>query len=156
MERFIISSLFALAVLLSVVYVLAQDSARLPFVPKSAELKSIFLGDIVLFVDVADNPAERAKGLSGRTELQDGRGMLFVFPEAGNHGIWMKDMNFGIDILWLDGEGKVLAIKDNAIPESYPEVFRPTDQATYVLEMNEEFTETFGVKEGSYFNLGEL
>ena len=42
----------------------------------------------------------KRKGLSGRVETNDE--MLFVFEREDYYGFWMKDMNFPIDIAWLD------------------------------------------------------
>jgi uncharacterized membrane protein (UPF0127 family) len=48
----------------------------------------------------------------------------------------MKDMNFPIDIIWLDKDKKVVYIVKNAPPESYPyEHFEPKEEARYVLEV---------------------
>ena len=47
----------------------------------------------------------------------------------------MKEMNFPIDIIWLDENLKIVAIKENAMTESYPEVFTPSTPARYVLEV---------------------
>ena len=42
--------------------------------------------DIVLNVQVAATPEQRAAGLSGRTGLPDDAGMLFIFPEPNQPG----------------------------------------------------------------------
>lgn len=82
---------------------------------------------------------QHIRGLSGLTELSDGEGMLFVFDKSDKYGFWMKDMFFSIDILWIDEEGKVVHIKENATPESYPEVFKPDIPARFVLEVKAGF-----------------
>ena len=43
-------------------------------------------------VDVADTKELRALGLSGRTELGDYQGMLFIMDTQEIHPFWMKDM----------------------------------------------------------------
>ena len=53
--------------------------------------------------ELADTSSERTKGLSYRTEIPK-EGMLFIFPNKGIQGFWMKDMLFPIDILWLTDE----------------------------------------------------
>lgn len=62
--------------------------------------------------------------------------MLFVFPEAGLHRFWMKDMNFPIDIYWLGKNYEVVDVAKNVPPESYPKTFSPKSPANYVLETN--------------------
>lgn len=85
---------------------------------------------------VAHTPELREKGLSGTKELHLTDAMLFVFDETDKHGIWMKDMNFPIDILWLDEKKKVVFMVKHAEPSSYPfTTFKPTKPARYVVEL---------------------
>ncbi len=97
---------------------------------------SVLINNVVFLVDIVDTDAKRQKGLSGRDFLEAGRGMLFVFEESSRVGIWMKDMLFPIDIIWFDENLRIVGIKENALPESYPEVFFPEQDAQYVLEVS--------------------
>lgn len=97
---------------------------------------------------LADTPAKRTQGLSGRSGLGENEGMLFIFPEEGMYGFWMKDMNFSIDIIWIDSDGKVVHIAKSASPDSYPTSFSPPKPARYVLEVRAGFAEQYGVGEG--------
>lgn len=87
-------------------------------------------------VEIADTEEERIKGLSNRAYLEKGTGLLFVFDSPGRYGIWMKDMIFPIDILWLDKSYKVVDLKTNVSPKTFPTVFNPKTEAVYVLELN--------------------
>lgn len=87
-------------------------------------------------IEIADTNAERMQGLSGRESLETGRGILFIFPESGLYGFWMKDMNFSIDIIWLNGDLQPIGIEKNISPDSYPQVFYPPVPVKYVLEVN--------------------
>lgn len=119
--------------------------------------------------EVADSALERIRGLSGRETLQPDRGLLFVFPFADYHGIWMKQMRFPIDIVWLqearapaekeradsDADAgtalRVIDFFENAAPETFPEVFYPKEKATHVLEVNAGFVKDKGVARGDIF-----
>lgn len=79
--------------------------------------------------------ADLARGLSDRPCLLDNYGMLFDFKTEAKHGIWMKDMKFSLDIVWLDAGQRIVHIKENALPASYPEVFSPTNDTRYVIEL---------------------
>lgn len=83
-----------------------------------------------IVVDIADSDEERIKGLSGREE----QSMLFIFPNEDFHGIWMKDMLFPIDIIWIDKDLKIVHIEKNVSPDTYPEIFIPENKALYILE----------------------
>src|SRR6185295_775100 len=56
----------------------------------SLRVESITVGQDVVDVEIADTESSREQGLSGRTSLAEGQGMLFVFGQRGNWGIWMK------------------------------------------------------------------
>lgn len=92
------------------------------------------IGGQNLVANVANTPLERKQGLSGATFLNNKNGMLFEFEEADYHGIWMKDMTMSIDIIWIDAQDRVVSIKENVSPDTYPEVFKPDAPAKYVLE----------------------
>jgi uncharacterized membrane protein (UPF0127 family) len=87
--------------------------------------------------ELADTESKRTQGLSGRTELPAGYGMLFVFERAGRYGFWMKDMHVSIDIIWLTDDGVILDIEENVAPETYPTPFYPPVPVRYVLETRE-------------------
>lgn len=86
-------------------------------------------------VRVVDTPMERAQGLSGTKRLAPDEGMLFVFEQAGLHGFWMKDMNYAIDIIWLNDRLKPVGITKNISPDSFPTIFYPPAPIRYVLEI---------------------
>lgn len=83
--------------------------------------------------------AAKVRGLSGREGLEPGTGMLFVFNETSNPEIWMKDMKFPIDIIFINKDGEVVALFENATPESYlekpPRTFKTLEGSRYVLEV---------------------
>jgi uncharacterized membrane protein (UPF0127 family) len=94
------------------------------------------IGDARYTVRVVSSGDEREKGLSGTASLARDKGMLFVFDEDKQWGIWMKDMNYAIDILWLDQSKTVVDMAENATPASYPKtIFKPKVPARYVLEL---------------------
>lgn len=84
--------------------------------------------------EVVDTPEDRELGLSGRTEVDHGYGMLFVFEEPGTPGFWMKDMQVPIDIIWLSDDGTILGIEGNVSPSTYPSVFYAPSPLRLVLE----------------------
>src|SRR5690606_16770195 len=58
----------------------------------------------VLQLEVAADPAARARGLGGRDGIEPGAAMALAFPEPTYVTIWMKDMRFDIDVVWIDGD----------------------------------------------------
>lgn len=108
----------------------------------------IVVGSATLLVDIADTDEERIQGLSGRESLPEGEGLLFLFDTADSWGIWMKDMQFPIDILWADAEGRISTIAADISPATYPEVFLPSAPAQYVLELPAGYAAKAGIAEG--------
>ena len=47
----------------------------------------------------------------------------------------MKDMNFSLDILWLDEQKRVVLIEKDIAPETYPRVYGEGVRAKYVIEL---------------------
>lgn len=88
-----------------------------------------------LVAAVANTPHEREQGLSGTHFLNSGNGMFFVFEDAEEHGFWMKDMEFSIDILWINEDNQIVDMEENVSPDTYPTVFTPDAPAKYVLEV---------------------
>ena len=100
---------------------------------------------------LAQSLEDRVLGLSGREKLDENEGLLFIFDSPGIYPFWMKDMNFPIDIVWIgedSGEWRVVYIKKNAMPDSYPETFSPDKNAKYVLETVSGFFEKNNLKIG--------
>lgn len=95
----------------------------------------VSVGDTVFDVEIADSYWERVRGLSGRDFLAPKTGLLFIFSDSDSHGIWMKDMNFAIDIVWANENFEIVGLARNASPNSYPNVFYPEGSAKYVLEV---------------------
>ncbi len=85
-------------------------------------------------VEVLKTEEEKLRGLSGRESIPEDTVLLFVFEEEGFHGIWMKEMLFGIDIVWLDKDFYVVDYKKDVLPETFPDVFYPEEPAMYVVE----------------------
>ena len=100
-----------------------------------AVMSTLRVGQGEFAIRVARTDEERERGLSGTTKLPADRALLFVFPSNDTWGIWMKDMNYPIDIVWLDENKTVIFIKQHASPSSYPgEIFKPSKRAKYVVE----------------------
>jgi len=114
----------------------------------SNTIHSVKINEAVLKVEVASSNTERAKGLSGRESLSADTGMLFLFNNSGKYSFWMKDMNFPIDIIWIDENSKIVFIEKDAKPESYPALLGGLVDAKYVLETVSGFASKNNIKIG--------
>ena len=88
-------------------------------------------------VEIADTPKKRSLGLGKRTSLKKGWGMLFVFEKLKPYRFWMKDMQFPLDIIWLENH-RIVHIIHNAKPANprdEPELMTSPDPVNFVLEI---------------------
>ena len=105
-----------------------------------------------LTVEIADSDASRAKGLMMRTFLPQGQGMLFVWPEEAPRTMWMKDTFIPLDIIFMDGQGKIVGIATQAVPHDLSPL--GTDRpARYVLEVPAGDANRLGLAVGQVLDL---
>jgi uncharacterized membrane protein (UPF0127 family) len=67
-------------------------------------------------VEMVSSPQDLQQGLSGRESLLPRQGMLFVFPSLGKQSMWMPNMNFPLDIVWVDEDKVIVKIEKNVNP----------------------------------------
>jgi hypothetical protein len=105
---------------------------------------------------IADTQVKQMLGLMHRKGMKRNEGMLFIFNKANFYSIWMLNMKFPIDILWLNGKGVVVDSIKNAKPcksiVSCKE-YRPKKPAVYVLEVSSGVIDELGIKEGERFSI---
>lgn len=99
-----------------------------------SDTKPIHIKDTIVKASVADSWPERITGLSNTPSLPEDIVKFFVFDSDGEHTIWMKDMNYAIDIIWVDKDGFIVDLVSDVKPESYPDSFGPDKPARYVVE----------------------
>lgn len=140
--------LLILGIVCAVGTVLAWGSWRL----RSTNLATYHVGDHRLQVEVRRTPEELAQGLSGRNQVK-GDGMLFVLPTRSKPSFWMKDMQFDLDMIWIN-EGKVVEITANvpAPPPGTPDralpAYSPQQVVDHVLEVPAGTAQKRGISPG--------
>src|SRR3990167_3255985 len=115
----------------------ATDSAQ----TQKKESTQVAIKDFTIQVKIADEPKEHQTGLADLSSLPIGEGMLFVFDKSAPYVFWMKDVEFAIDIIWIDENKKIVDIAPNVPPEpdkGEKELtrYKPKSDAKYVLEIN--------------------
>lgn len=98
-------------------------------------------------IEIADNEGERQQGLMYRTAMEDGQGMLFVFPNSEPQSFWMKNTLISLDLLFVDENKEIVTIQKYAQPKSESAI--PSSKpAKYVVEVNAGFCDRYQIKEG--------
>ena len=99
-------------------------------------------------VEIADDDAERARGLMHRTALAEDRGMLFDFEGEQELSFWMRNTFIPLSIAFMDSEGRIVDIQDMKPLDDDPPSYESAEPAQYALEVNQGFFEERGVEVG--------
>ena len=130
-RRTLVPIALVLALVVAIVWT-SLENRRLPVIQLETPAGGIS-------VEVANTPAARAAGLSNRDRLQGIDGLLLQWDAPGRHPIWMAEMRFPLDLVWLDPDGRVVAVLANVPPcRAAPcPLYEPegTDRSVAVLEM---------------------
>ena len=110
---------------------------------------SLEINNVEIDLEIVATSEEMKKGLSGRIDLAEDQGMLFVFGMSGFHSFWMKGMLFPIDIIWINENKEVVYIKENlqACLENC-QLFTPDKKSKYVLEVKAGIVDKIDIKIG--------
>lgn len=104
-------------------------------------------GEHKFMVEIADDDAERQRGLMERPPLADDRGMLFEFPDVAERGFWMHNTPSPLDIIYIDPHGRIVSIAKNAAPNN-DTVLPSNGPAMGVLELRAGRSDEIGAKPG--------
>lgn len=103
---------------------------------------------VTIAAQLAATELDRELGLGSKKCIGSSQAMLFMFDEPGYYGIWMKNMMFPIDIVWLDYTKEVVGIEKNVSPDSFPHIYTPVSRSQYVVELHGGATDVFGIDIG--------
>lgn len=136
------AALLGAALLLPAGSVLAADCA-----PDRLDLRQ---GETTLRfrVEVADDAAERSRGLMYREQLPRFGGMLFVYDAPEPVAFWMKNTLIPLDMLFFDASGRLAAVHENAVPGDLTPI-PGGDAIQYVLEINGGAARRLGIVPGA-------
>jgi len=132
------AALAAVLVVVIAVTTFSNDTpAAKPFCGLYRADKLVRVSSETINAEVVLTPKQRETGLSGRPCILANQGMLFNFGRAGQYPIWMKGMNFPIDIVWIGPDHKVVGLESGVKPSTYPDSFvnKKEGLAQYVLEL---------------------
>lgn len=96
--------------------------------------------------EVAADQPDRMQGLMNRRSMPPNQGMLFVFPQAARHCMWMRNTFLPLSVAFLDDEGRILNIEDMT-PQTETSHCAAAP-ARFALEMNQGWFAGKGLKAG--------
>jgi uncharacterized membrane protein (UPF0127 family) len=102
----------------------------------------------VFSVEIADTEPAREKGLMFRKQLPDGQGMLFDFHREQEVSFWMKNTYIPLDLIFIQGNGRILRIAENAKPLSTA-LLPSQGPVLAVLEVSGGIAHRLGIRPGN-------
>ena len=120
---------------------------------------TIMIDDVPLEVQIADTEPRRVRGLMFQEQLPYDQGMIFVFDQPGIYSLWMLNMQFSLDMIWFDQDGKVVHIAQDITPcRTVLEITTcqsvvPDGHAVYVLEVTSGFVKQNNITYNSVLNI---
>jgi hypothetical protein len=113
---------------------LAAGSAAADCAPGTADLR-MGATQLRFEIEVADDEAERARGLMFRESLPRFGGMLFVYETPREVSFWMKNTLIPLDMLFFDAAGRMTHLHENAVPGDLTAISGGAAPVRFVLEI---------------------
>ncbi len=119
-----------------------------------SDYTKVIINDKIIEVEIAGTAETHYRGLSNRKNLCENCGMLFVFPDKKERTFVMRNMNFPLDIIWIDDD-KIVKIDKNLPPEGKNPAnnYNSGAPVNYVLEVNGGFADKNNIKTGNKITL---
>jgi hypothetical protein len=120
---------------------------------------TIMVDTIPLQVQIADSEPRRIRGLMFQDQLPYDQGMIFVFEKPGLYSLWMLNMQFSLDMIWFDQDGKIVHIEKDVPPCKTPleiatcQSIVPDKEAVYVLEVTSGFIDQNNITKDSVLKI---
>lgn len=112
---------------------------------------NVSVGGVIVSAEIAKSNDKKAEGLSNRKNLEEGKGMLFVFSSSGLYPFWNKDTFIPLDILWIENDKVVYIGELPAFSGGETAVAASDKKANFVLEVNAGFVKKHNIKIGDPF-----
>ena len=122
--------------IVSSVFILYKPKSELCFNEKCIE------------IEIMQSPEERALGLMYRQKISEDQGMLFIFDQPLKVNFWMKNVQFSIDMIFIDETNTIVHIEKNVPPchkDPCP-TYSSISEVKYVVEVVSGFCDKFNVK----------
>lgn len=128
------------------------DLPGLPDAPRPAEVHAVFTSPdgrrSEFWLEVADTPQARARGLMFRRDLAPDRGMVFVFPRDDIQTFYMKNTYIPLDMIFVGSDLRVVGVVEDARPLTLD--IRSVDRPSrYVVEVRAFTAAARGIVPGS-------
>jgi uncharacterized protein len=91
---------------------------------------------VTVRLEVAADPATRARGLMGRREVPQGTGMVFLYPQDVAESFWMRNTLVPLSIAYVAGDGRVVSVAEMTPCAADPcPSYAPAGRYRYAVEL---------------------
>ena len=148
MKRYLIGFLGAILLFVFLAVYQNQKNSEKIILP-NYPTKTMSVGSTKITLMVPRTAREKALGLGAVAKLPENYGMLF--SGFGQISLWMKGMEYAIDIIWLDEHNEVIHSVKNAEPSSYPAITYTNPfgtAAVAAVELSPGAIDRLGIRDG--------
>ena len=114
----------------------------------SVNWTDVTIGEKKYKVECVESEEDKKKGLQNVISIASDEGMLFIYDKPQTVRFHMKNMNFPIDMVFIDDNNEVISVYE---AEQQGKFFIEEDNVSYVLEVNV----NSGIQEGDYLDYDE-
>jgi uncharacterized protein len=120
---------------------------------------TIAINNHSISTDIAETPAERQRWLTFKSEeLPLSSALLLVYDKPDLYSLWLLNIHFNLDLIWLDGGGNIVYIKQDAAPcrntlDAAQCTYKNTIPARYVLAATTGFINYHNITKDSKIKL---
>lgn len=101
-------------------------------------------------VEIFNTPYERKKGLMNRPSLDKDKGALFEYKSNEMQSMWMKNMAFPLDIIWINKTSHIIYIHNDVKPclKKPCETYDSPAPVSHAVEVNANYSRKNRLKRG--------
>jgi hypothetical protein len=120
---------------------------------------TIAINNQSISTEIAETPAERQRWLTFRSEeLPLSSALLLIYDKPDLYSLWLLNIQFNLDLIWFDGAGNIVYIKQDAAPckntlDATQCTYKNTIPARYVLAATTGFINYHNITKDSKIKL---
>ena len=120
---------------------------------------TIAINNHSISTEIAETPAERQRWLTFRSdELPLNSSLLLVYDKPDLHSLWLLNIRFNLDLIWFDGDGNIVYIKQGVMPckntlDASQCTYKNTIPAKYIIAATSGFINYHNITKDSKIKL---
>jgi uncharacterized membrane protein (UPF0127 family) len=127
--------------------------------PLDFDMGTIKIDNSAINVEIAESDAERQRWLMFRNEeFPLNSAMILVYPKSDLYALWLLNIQYNLDIMWFNEEGKLVYLIKNAKPCENPLdphncTYKTTVPAKYIVVSTKGFIKENNITNSSILTI---